>query len=389
MEKQLTKKEIRQRKKEIYNGVKESEKLLVDFGFSMTYINTKTGNKSILNIDRTNFALAFHPYIWSKIDLAHKIAVCRVAYKEIHNKDIKEFENYNSNSIVFVGKNYNGSFNLGALYREDVHSIDLLQQICHGENKIRENDYFNNYMKKTVNTVYDFESFEAMQYMSPLEFTIDYNSLDNQAKAIFLDKLTLRNYRQDLQKSLDLMMDGFEPLREVSKEIYDYCKAESDSLMKTNLFIMENLGSNSFERDEQYLEIKVRLFNKRFIEEYNKKSDEYNAKLEAHNKNVRAYNKLIAEYKNPTDAISQMFTEKEIDKFKPTIDEGKAELNKIKAELDAIDKNIVTFEDAKKHFKEHFEDRFKVSRKTFDAKTINEDKFERNSTSNDAKSFMA
>ena len=354
MGKELTKKEIKQRKKQAYSAWKESEKLLVDFGFSLNYTNKIRGTQTVLKIDNSNFALAFHPYIWSKIDLAHKIAVSRVAYKQIHHKDIKEFVNYNSNGFVMCGKNYDGALNLGAFFREDTNCIELFQKICQGESLIKESYYFNKAQGKNYNKISDFDSFEEMQYLSPLEFKQDFDSLSDIDKAYYLDKISLRNYRQDLQRSIDYLCGAFIPLRDFSDELYDYFQKETDNILKTNLFIMQQLGSSSLERDEKYLDIKVELFNQGFIEEFNKKAEEHNIKLEEYKKVAKEYNNLVEEYNNPSDAISQVFTKHEIDAMRPTLDKVKAELSDMKTELDKIETNIITLNDAEEHFKEHF-----------------------------------
>lgn len=283
------------RKKEIYQAIKKSYKLIDNFNIYFQvfksnslaqisqiskeeyklvlnnpyFISTKEAefrkkidiNKNCesttLELNSNNFALAFNPFVWSTLSLEQKIAAIRIASINLNNKDVNEFANYNSNSVVLCGKNYNGAFNIGAFFREDIDSIDILRDICDFNNLIKESFYHNKSSQKNYDSILDFETFEEMQYLSPLEPVCEFKDASTEAKAFFWDQIFRRNSRAALLQALDLLDVASRPIEDLSKNLYEYISGISKDITNTNLFVMQTLGFNVKERDEKYLKIKT------------------------------------------------------------------------------------------------------------------------------------
>ena len=364
MEKTLTEQELKARKMEIYQAIKKSNSELKDFcvhlavyrGAGLAQVSILTEEEFLnmqkdincdtphllkflqslknknnirietITLDENNFALAFNPAVWSVLKLEQKIAVCRFACKKINNVDVTEFSNYNSNGFVLVGKNYSGAFNLGAFYREDVEPIDLLKHICNFKNIIKDAYYINKSREKEYNTIFDFDSFEEMQYVSPLEPNKNFDDSSDKAKAFYWDQLYNRQSRKAYLQALDLVSDASQPIEDITKDFGDYVKNTIKDIVKTNVFVIGVLGYNPIERDRKYLDIKVEIFNNYFIKEFNSKAD--------------IYNNLLNEY-NSTENENK----------KQNINE---QLKQLKIDMENIEKNIITLAQAEEHFKKYF-----------------------------------
>ncbi len=366
MEKKLTEKELKQREKDVKKAIELSENIVNDFNIYLgvyraenkaqvslltnqeyedmlfdpscdnvhisNFVNkfkiTHILDTSTLVIDKSNFALAFNPIVWAVLKLEQKIAVCRIASMAINNKDVTQFHNSDSNGFVWVGDDYGGAFNIGAFFRDDVDSLKIFADICDLKNIINYSYYFNKHYNKEENyySIKNFESFEELQYVSPLELNKELKESSSEAQAFFWDELYRRNSRSALLKSLDMLSEASLPIQDISQDMYKYIKAATKDIVNTNIFVAKELGSNIYERDKKYLKIKVDIFNNLILKDYNEK--------------VVEHNQLVEEYKNTEnqDKKSEIFDK----------------ISNIKAELQAIKSNTMTYEEALEKFNEYF-----------------------------------
>ena len=278
-------------------------------------------------IDNQNFALAFHPMVWSVLSTEERIAACRLARLAVDGKDFRELCEYESDGVVMVGKNYQGALNIGSFTKKNVLGNEVLAKICDGENTIKDSFYFNNSRQKKYDTIFSFDSFEEMQYVSPLEpLEEDVAKMTPQAKAYFFDQIWRRKRRAAVLMADDMICEKIEPLDGIFPQFDQHVKAEVEDIIQTNLFVMQTLGSNAKMRDEDYLRIKVNIFNNSFISEYNQL--------------VQEHNRLVGEYKQAGDIISKDFLLEEI--------------HEMSAKLEVIKDKKITLEQAKQHFSEYF-----------------------------------
>ena len=145
------------------------------------YVDVKT-----YKLTEEKFAMAFHPMVWKVLTLEEKIAVCRIARQKTQGVDFKEFCKYRSDGVIFVGKNYGGSLNVGSLFYDNLIGSDFLKYICNAENSIKSSYYITKHTKNQDDlSILDFESFEEMQYVSPLEpVCSNFDKLSPNQKAI-------------------------------------------------------------------------------------------------------------------------------------------------------------------------------------------------------------
>ena len=327
----LTKEEYEKMQNKKFIGSKHEEHFFNNIPDSDQYVEAKT-----FVIDRTNFAMAFHMMIWQVLTLEEKIAACRIAWKELLNKDVKDFNNYDSSAVVLVGKKYKGALNLGSLFKEELFSSDILCAICNAENIIKLSYYYN-HRKKEYKTLLDFDSFEELRYLSPLEPKVSIDLMkDDVAKAVCLDNLFYRNDRNAQKRAYYLLTSHCEPIYDLFPQFDRYIHYKLESIVNTSLFIAKNLGANLLERDEKYLRLKADMF------------DSINTKL--YNEKVAEYQKLYLEYKNAQDAISEAI-------FKEQLLKEHSKLMELKKKL------FVDYEVVKKHFASHFEDDKKTTKK--------------------------
>lgn len=280
---------------------------------------------STLELNSDNFALAFNPFVWSTLSLEQKITAARIAIKKINNIDVKEFVNYNSVCVVMCGKDYAGALNIGSFFREDIDSINILNDICNFNNIIKDSYYHNKSLHKHYDTIFDFETFEEMQYLSPLEPSCELKDATSEVKAFFWDQIFRRNSRAALLQSLDLLYQTSKPIEDLSKDLYNYINSASKNITNTNLFIMQTLGCNVKERDEKYLKIKNEIFNQPIIKK--------------HNDLVELYLKK----KEELDSLNNEDNKKIM-----------VELKLMHNEISKLKSQILAFDDAKKHFKDYF-----------------------------------
>ncbi len=303
-------------------GSKNEDNFFKDLSESTLDVNVRT-----FVIDKNNFALAFHPMVWNVLSQEEKIAACRLARLAVDGKDFKELCDYNFNVVVPVGKNYRGSLNIGAFKRQDIQGINVLMEVCNSENSNKKSFYINNSREKEINTIFDFASFEEMQYISPIKpKESDVAKMSPRIKAFYFDQIYKRKCRDAVCKSCEMIMAVLDPLRDVFPQFDNDLKEKVDSITKTNLFIMQTLGSDIKKRDEEYLRIKVAMFNDIFFGQEDKQNE--------------VHNKLLQDYNNSEDILKSMDLERQLE-----------ESQKI---LDKIESNYVVLETAKKHFAEYF-----------------------------------
>ena len=329
----LTKDEYEKMQKQKYIGSKHEDVFFVDLPETDIYVETKT---MVLNKD--NFALGFHPMVWKVLSLEERVALCRIARQELVGKDFKEFCCYDSNGVVMVGKDYQGSLNVGAFVDDEVLGNEVFIKIANGETTIKHSYYMNKLTsgKYHFDKITDFSSFEEMQYLSPLDpIHTELEQMSDKEKAYFFDQIYRRRYRAAEQRALDLIAEHASQLEELYPEFFEYMNNEQKNITATILLVMQEIGSSVKTRDETYLDIKVKIFNNGYIDEYNK--------------GVIEYNKLLEKYKNPSDILEQMDT--------------KQEIAKMEIELDKLKSNIITLLDAKDHFSEHFYPKQKTTSK--------------------------
>ena len=210
----ITKEEYDKMQTHRFIGSKHEDSFFKNLPDKDNYVDTKT-----LVLTKDNYALAFHPMIWHVLTTEERLTVCRIAWKDCYKKDVKEFCNYKTESLSLVGKNYNGSLNIGSFFRDDLISSDYLRDIFNANNRIKDSLYTNRLLAgKKYETIKDFESFEEMQYLSPIEpKEEDIKKMNDQAKAFFFDQIYNRKYREAVQKSLNLIsfhgeeLQGFFP----------------------------------------------------------------------------------------------------------------------------------------------------------------------------------
>ncbi len=299
-------------------------------------------------IDNQNFALAFHPMVWNVLSTEEKIAACRLARLKVYGKDFKQLSQYDCDTVVMVGKDYQGSLNVGAFINKDTLGNEILNNVCNCENTIKQSYYINNSFQKKYDTIFDFHSFEEMQYITPLEpKERDVEKMPSRAKGFFFDQIYRRRYREAICKSCEMIMEELEPLENVFPQFDEYLKNEIDNITKTNMYVMRTIGVNEKIRDEEYLKIKVDIFNNHFIDKYNEQA--------------RIHNKLVEEYKNAENFMEDM--------------DLKEQLNASHTKLKELENKQTDIEAAKKHFADHFYQKDKETRKKENkpAETVSEE----------------
>ena len=364
MKKELTAQDLKERKKEIHEAFKKSNSILADFKVYLAVYRAKSKAqvsnltkdeylnmqkdfryntshlqkfvKSLENyqqisietlvLDYNNYALAFNPAVWSVLKLEEKIAVCMLSNIKINHCDVTDYETYNSTGFVLIGNDYKGSFNFGAFFRDDKESKDFLVDIYNFKNIIKDSFYYQKSLKNEYDKICDFESFEEMQYLSPLEPNDELNNCSDEVKSFFWDQIYRRNTRKAVLQALDTIKDASGPINDITVDFYNSIQNDINNIVNTNVFVFKTLGSNQVDRDKKYLKIKVDIFNNSFIKE--------------HNNLVEEHNKLVKKYKATDNAL-------EARKIKLQIDELKKEMQEIK-------NNIITYEQAEEYFKNYF-----------------------------------
>ena len=376
----ITKEEYDKMQKYKFIGSKHEDKFFENLPDIYGYIDSKT-----LVLSNDNYGLAFHPMIWHVLTTEERLTACRIAWKDIYHRDIKEFCNYNSNGVALVGKDYQGALNIGSFFRDDVISSDILRGIFDANNKIKDSFYSNRLMHgKKIDTIKDFDSFEEMQYLSPLEpKEQDLNKMSKESKAFYFDGIYFRRFREAIQKSLDLITLHGKELEGLFPEFERYVRHEQKSITDTNLFVMSVLGSNVIERDKKYLEIKSYMFDSFRVERHNQLYKEFvkvkKEKVDVINKPYKDQLNLLEQekekinnqIKNANDAIDiwdlqhklKKLEEKELKlKNKMAINHNKI----LKPILEAVKKNDsqkVSYEQALEHFNDYFENKNKHQNK--------------------------
>lgn len=367
----ITKEEYDKMKEYKFIGSKHEDKFFENLPDRDNYVDAKT-----LVLTKDNYGLAFHPMIWHILSTEERLTVCRIAWKDIYHRELNEFCNYNSNGVVMAGKDYQGALNIGSFFRDDLISCDILREIFNANNRIKDSFYTNRLMHgKTINTIKDFDSFEEMQYLSPLQAKEkDLNKMSEESRAFYYDGIYIRRFREANQKSLDLITLHSEEMQGLFPQFDDYAKNEQKSITDTNLFVMSVLGSNVIERDKKYLETKVKLFDISIVERHNELYKEYvkvkKEKVDVVNKpykdklNVieQEKEKINNQIKTANDAIDIWDLQQELKKLEEKELKLKSKIainhNKIlKPILEAVknnDSQKVSYEQALEHFNDYF-----------------------------------
>ena len=320
----LTKEEYEKMQQMKYIGSKHEEKFFDGLPDDDNYVDVKT-----LTLDKNNFGLAFYPMVWNVLTLAQKVAICRIVRQQTENKDFKQFHVFDSNGVVMCGNDFKGALNIGSFFRDDMIGPDFLTKLLNGQNTIDDSYYVNKLRNGAkYNEIKDFNSLIEMQYISPLEPKTDnLEEMPPKAKAFYFDQIYRRKYRKAKQQALDYITEHAGELEGLWPEFDSAVAEEQKHITQTDLLVMQELGSNQKMRDEEYLKVKVDIFNNIFIEEYNKLA--------------KKHNEILEEYNNSKDAIETKGL--------------KEKLHKIQDELEIINSKLTTIEKAKEHFKSHFE----------------------------------
>ena len=344
--------------------------------------------KSAVVLDKDNFAMAFHPMIWQVLTFEERVAAMRVAWSAVHKNDIKDFTNNYTSTVVFVGNDYKGSLNIGSMLAD--HPWVLLKSICDAENALKFNKYFNKQMSKSYDYITDFDSFEEMQYLSPLEpKQQDIDQMTDHEKAIHYNQIYSRKMRENYRNADYLILDHSEPLKGLDTKFDEALDQDLDDINRTDTIVTKELGYFQKDIDEDYLKIKVTLFNNENIKKHNELCDTYYAledkikeikkpALEK-TKDLRAKkSKLEENLKNAGDAIEISIIEDELlevnkkinkineqvlGKYKKELKELTDKKSKVYSEIQELKSHIIEIEDAKEHFKEHF---YPTNKKTYD-----------------------
>ena len=334
-------------------------------------------------LDENNFAMAFHPMVWKVLTFEERISAMRIAWQKTNGKEVKEFCNHVTTTVAFVGKDYQGALNIGAMlaYDDAEGPWNLLKYIANANNSIKFNYYFNKMRSKDYKYITDFECFEELQYIAPLEpNTENVEEMQPKVKAIFFNQLERRRDRQNYLNADYLLLDHSEDLKGMFL-VFDEClEREIQDILKTDELVDKELGYFQKDIDEDFLSFKVQVFNNTTIDEHNKLVEEYqkyDAKikeikkpaLEA-TKDLRAKrDKLKKDLESAGDAIEigmindQIYElNKEINKtYKKMLKKDRKLLEVLTEKRETIYKqiqelasHIITLEDAKEHFKEHF-----------------------------------
>ena len=347
-----------------------------------SYVDVRT-----LVLTKDNYAMAFHPMVWNVLRTEERLAVCRIAWKEIYKNDINEFCNYKSDALCLAGENYQGAMNIGAFFKEGLIGPDYLLDICNANNKIKNSYYTNQAIGKKYDKITDFSSFEELQYLSPLNPKEDIKNITGEPKAFYFDQIYLRRLREATQKSLDLITFHSEELQGFFPEFDKFVADEQKNITDTNMFVMLTLGSRAIERDKKYLKIKTTLFSQPIIEKHNKLYEEYK-KLKK--EKVDVINKPLQDKLDKLEKEKQNIEEKKKDAFDAIelydLEQQEYKLNKkivdlknkiahnhnkiLKPIVDAVkkvDSQEITYEQALDHFKDYFE--AKEDKKTISSTT--------------------
>ena len=198
----------------------QNVKSLKEFYNSLGETEDHTSKKAIL-LTEDNFAMAFHPAVWNVLKFEERIAAMRVAWKKFTGKDVTEFCNSISTTIAYVGSDYQGSLNIGSIiaYAFEYGSWNLLKNLANTTNCLKMNYYFNQSKQKEYNYITDFESFEEMQYVSPLEpIETDVEKMSDDVKAVYYSQLNRREQRKNFLKADYLIIDHSEELKGADAE---------------------------------------------------------------------------------------------------------------------------------------------------------------------------
>ena len=350
--------------------------------------------------------MAFHPFIWSVLKFKERIAAMKITFRNIMKRDVTEFCNVIAYNTVMVGTDYQGELNIGAIIARAYKngSWYLFRDLCDTENRLKFNKYFNlKQAKKGYNYITDFDSFEEMRYNSPIEpKEIDFDKLNDKLKAIVLEQIHLREQRKNELKAAYTILEHSEELKGYMPEFDNDIQESINENTKKNKLVAKELGYSQKDIDEEYLKIKVDLFNNCTKEEYNKIAVEYN-KIVEELKELRAplleatkewrekRDNLKKELENAQDMIEKSIIEDEINelikkinkvydkkfkKQKKLIDELSEKSNEMYAELQELDSHIITFEDAKNHFKDYFDSfsKFEINANNADNETSKDKK---------------
>ena len=343
--------------------------------------NYVTKNSIVLTKD--NFAMAFHPMIWKILTFEERITAMRIAWQQFNDKDVNEFCNHVTTTVAFVGKDYKGALNIGALlvYGGDDGALNILHQIADAANELKFNYYFNKRKEKNYNYITDFKSFEEMQYVSPLDTALDnLNLKDPVVKAMFLNQLSDRRRRDNFLNADYLVLEHSDELSGLNPRFDKILQKEIENIKSDINFVIDQLGYSQKSANERYLEIKIDTFNNFTKIEHNKLVRKYQ-KLDSQIKELKKivvsatkdlHDKRDAykeELKNASNAIEMYELKEEIDRLTKKIikiqkKDFKKELKYINElskkreavydEIQEVDSHIITLEDAKNHFKDYF-----------------------------------
>lgn len=279
-------------------------------------------------LDESNYPLAFYPAIWDALSMAEKIAVCKIVWKKTLGRDLKDFCNYDSDGVVMVGKNYQGALNVGSFYSEKVYPSHYLIEILNAENTLKFNYCFNELSKKPISTILDFNDFEEMQYLSPIEpITNDFDQMSDNQKAYVFDQIFNRKLRQAAQDGFYAIKDNSEIVKGLSEKYENFADRCLDDMYETDKLVDKCLGYFRKDRDIEYLKFKVAVFNNYFIKRSNDLVDKFN--------------ETKKELENAPDILSSMDLEEELKTIRQQINDERS--------------NVITFEQAMEHFKDYFE----------------------------------
>ena len=197
------------------------------------------------------------------------------------------------------------------------------------------------------------------------------------------------NFIKQAKNADYLIFNHSEELRGADPDFDNALNQDLDDINKTDALVTKELGYFQKDIDEDYLKIKLDIFNNSTIEKHNELCDTYYAlddKIKAikkpaleKTKDLREKkNKLDEDLKNAGDVIEISFIEdkivdinKEINhineqvlgKYKKELKELTDKKLKVYNEIQELKSHIIKIEDAKEHFKEYF---YSTNKKTYD-----------------------
>lgn len=373
----ITKEEYDKMQNTKYIGSKHEDRFFKDLPDDDLYVNAKT---LVLNND--NIAMAFHPMIWKVLTMEERVTALRLAWKLVHGEDVNELCNYYTTTVVFVGKNYQGSLNLGSMLTHDGGDgpWNMFKSICNAKNQIKYNYYFNKNFGKEIKYITDFESFEQMQYLSPLEPKVEnIDEMSNELKAVLFNQLSRRKQRENYRQANYFILDHTEELRGLLPIFDEALENDIEEINQTERLINEELGYFQKDIDEEYLRIKVDIFNNITIKEHNKLIEIYQnltnqiEDIEQPFIHLRKKIKnLKAQKEHAIDSIDISLIDDEIQKTYKQINKCKKKLSKkdriklkflydksheIYEKIVELKGHIITLEQAKEHFKDYFDEK--------------------------------